>query len=615
MKKIVFQLVLLFAFTTNIIAQSVAINIDGSALNTSAILDIKSITKGLLIPRMTTVQRIAIATPAKGLIVFDISTNGLWFYNGTGWNALSSGSSGNYWSAGGSDIYSNTSGNVGIGTDTPLIKLSVRTGTGNYGIIHTDGAITLGTYIGSGEGWLGTKSNHPLSFFANNSYQLMTLLPSGNVGIGTTAPNEKLTVQTLNNSYGIAHRGEGGNILSTRIGGTSAGIGTFSNTNMRIFCNSLSALFIAAATGDVGIGVADNPAYKLDVGDRMRIRSGSASSTAGLWLNNPANTAAIAFMGVRDVDVAGIYGNNAGWGLQMNTNTGAVSVGNQYPVAGYKLSVQGNQYINGLIATTGDAEIGGNTQVSGNINIGGKIGIGGTAYVPLEIYPSTIFPLYYDDGWTIIDNGSQSTNVCIRANGGVTAEFYNAYSDARVKNIAGISNSAKDLETINALQITDYTMKDKVMYGHKAFKKVIAQEVEKVYQQVISTNKGYIPNVYAMASSIEKTANGYLINFTDKHNLSKTAKKLQVMAGRTTSQVDIIAVPSDTQVEIKADNLQTEKVFVYGEEVEDFKSVDYEGLTTLNISATQELSKLIKKQQAIIETQQQQINELLKRLQ
>jgi hypothetical protein len=61
---------------------------------------------------MTTVQRTAIAAPAKGLIVFDITTNGLWFHDGTAWNPLSAGSSTNYWSLNGSDIYNNTSGNA-----------------------------------------------------------------------------------------------------------------------------------------------------------------------------------------------------------------------------------------------------------------------------------------------------------------------------------------------------------------------------------------------------------------------------------------------------------------------------------------------------------------------
>jgi hypothetical protein len=48
-----------------------------------------------------------------------------------------------------------------------------------------------------------------------------------------------------------------------------------------------------------------------------------------------------------------------------------------------------------------------------------------------------------------------------------------------------------------------------------------------------------------------------------------------------------------------------EKVFVYGREVEDFRSVDYEAITMLNVSATQELSReneALKKRVAELET-------------
>ena len=44
--------------------------------------------------------------------------------------------------------------------------------------------------------------------------------------------------------------------------------------------------------------------------------------------------------------------------------------------------------------------------------------------------------------------------------------------------------------------------------------------------------------------------------------------------------------------------MKGDKVFVYGEEVSDFRTVDYEGLTALNISATQEIAKRLAKQQA-----------------
>jgi uncharacterized coiled-coil protein SlyX len=626
MKKMIFFTFLTVIYTLPSAAQSVAINTDASLPNTSAILDIKSISKGLLIPRMTTVQRTAIATPAKGLIVFDITTNGLWFHNGSAWNALSSGSSTNYWSLNGSDIYNNTAGNVGIGTTAPTNKLQIGTFSSSS-ISGNDIAIGNGTQAMSfyqsatNSGWYTTTN--------------FALLPgvggTGNVGIGTGAPSAKLHIagnvkvdgtNTMEFGAGIAGKEVSAGKIGYQTFTTDAldivGAGT-TGTNRKIrFWNEGGAEF----RGSVAVGVSDPLyIYKMDIADRIRIRSSSASSTAGIALNNSNNSVISAFIGTKDLDLVGIYGSVSGWGLLMNTNTGSLAIGYQTPVAGYRLSLLGNQYIDGLIATTGDAEIGGTAQVSGNLDVGGRIVIGSLNQVgqfdlpTLEVKSYVPYQAY--TGWTYYDNTGWSFNtdaLCIRAHGAVMADYFIAISDARVKNIVGISNSAKDLETIDAFQITDYTMKDKIQYGNKPFKKVIAQEVEKVYPQAISKSVGYLPNVYAVTSKIEKTSNGYLLSFAAKHNLTKTAKKIQAMLQGETKQFDVISIPSDTQVEIKVANLKSDKVFVYGEEVNDFRAVDYESLTTLNISATQELSKLVKKQQAIIEQQQQQIDLLIKRM-
>jgi hypothetical protein len=44
-------------------------------------------------------------------------------------------------------------------------------------------------------------------------------------------------------------------------------------------------------------------------------------------------------------------------------------------------------------------------------------------------------------------------------------------SDARLKNIIGPSDSAKDLEILKKIEVTDYTMKDTVKFGQKPFQK------------------------------------------------------------------------------------------------------------------------------------------------
>lgn len=61
----------------------------GAALVASAILQADSTTKGLLPPRMTTIQKNAIATPAAGLIVYDTTLNKLCVYT-TAWETITS---------------------------------------------------------------------------------------------------------------------------------------------------------------------------------------------------------------------------------------------------------------------------------------------------------------------------------------------------------------------------------------------------------------------------------------------------------------------------------------------------------------------------------------------
>lgn len=150
--------------------------------------------------------------------------------------------------------------NVGIGTISPVDKLTVQTTGSNYGITHTDGVVRLSTYIGaSGAGWLGTATNHPLHFFIGGGSPIFTLATSGNVGIG---------------------------VLS--------------------------------------------PAYKLEVSNRIRIRSqGTNGVTAGIWFNNYNNTAEEGFIGEVGPGAPnhiGMYGAVSGWQLVMNTLTGNVGI-------------------------------------------------------------------------------------------------------------------------------------------------------------------------------------------------------------------------------------------------------------------------------------------------
>lgn len=61
-----------------------------TSINSSALLQVESTTKGILGPRLTTAQILAISTPAEGLYVYNTDLKTLCFYNGTAWQKVTS---------------------------------------------------------------------------------------------------------------------------------------------------------------------------------------------------------------------------------------------------------------------------------------------------------------------------------------------------------------------------------------------------------------------------------------------------------------------------------------------------------------------------------------------
>jgi hypothetical protein len=66
----------------------VCINISGQAPHHSALLEVYGATGGVLMPRMTAIQRNAISGPTAGLLVYNLSTLRLNYYNGSQWVEL-----------------------------------------------------------------------------------------------------------------------------------------------------------------------------------------------------------------------------------------------------------------------------------------------------------------------------------------------------------------------------------------------------------------------------------------------------------------------------------------------------------------------------------------------
>jgi hypothetical protein len=111
----------MFVFLCKISESQVLISSSSGTPNASSMLEIRSTTQGLLIPRMTTGQRNAIATPAAGLLVYDLTVGAFFLRNSTAWVNLSSSSE--IWSQNSTGAYlSNTNYNLAVGTDPVLGK-------------------------------------------------------------------------------------------------------------------------------------------------------------------------------------------------------------------------------------------------------------------------------------------------------------------------------------------------------------------------------------------------------------------------------------------------------------------------------------------------------------
>jgi len=193
------------------------IGIGTTTPDASAALHVRSTTKGLLIPSMTSTQRNNISSPAEGLIVYDISVNRLYQYQNGAWKYFIND---NYWlhAPSRSWVY-NTSDSIGIGTTSPDEQLHV-----NGNILATGDITTLGDIIVNKPGGILQMQNADVS-------KVFVQLSGDNLRMGTNSGN--------------------------------------STGNMIIRMNGTDRVFIDEA-GRMGIGVS-NPASRLDVNGSVNV--------------------------------------------------------------------------------------------------------------------------------------------------------------------------------------------------------------------------------------------------------------------------------------------------------------------------------------------------------
>jgi hypothetical protein len=217
----------------------------------------------------------------------------------------------------------------------------------------------------------------------------------------------------------------------------------------------------------------------------------------------------------------------------------------------------------------------------------GYVGIGTSSpNAPLHISGTGSSVSYYrnatgtGNGWSDTSYTTFSDVFSLIVSHGILADLIYLQSDERIKVIENFSDAEKDLETLLKIQITDYHYKDSVANGTSKHKKVIAQQVEKVFPQAVRKSESPIPDIFAEAA----ITNGWVQLATDL----TVGEKVKLLTKQGEIQAAVTAVRADGfQVDTDVEN---GNVFVYGRIVDDFRVVDYDAISMLNVSATQQLN-------------------------
>ena len=502
------------------------------------------------------------------------------------------------WTPNGPNI-NRTSGNVGIGQPSPGFPLNFSSTVGNkislygnsgnhYGLGLQNNLVQI--YAGDSSGDVGFGYGSSTAFT-----ETMRIKGNGNLGIGTNSPASKLHIS-------------GGSAIIDSDGSTSVAV-------LRGGGTGKVDLAVAGGAGSYSSSAATNDGVLRAMTGKLHLQTGAGAAAITVDAANKVGMGTISPVNKLDI-------------------RGKLSVGDAQPDAAYNGALQitrgpsAAQHINlvrsgnwvwslGYLPNQNTFGIGQGTATDSSFNPkftiknNGYVGIGNSSPIaPLHVSGSAFNSFTLESYMDV--NGASNTSQRrsdlahgIISDARVRASAFDVASDERIKEVIGVSDGVGDLALLESIEVTDYSHKDQLAMGTGIQKMVIAQQVETVYPNAVKMSMGVVPDIFKKAS-IDK---GWVSLETDL----QVGEKVRLFDSEEDDSIqEVLEVrPGAFRTAFMS---QSAEVFVYGREVADFRSVDYDAISMLNVSATQELHRKLLKLEKEAAGKDLKIGDLSRRL-